>query len=66
MFWPNLYLTVAFVEQEEPGKARAAIDAALQLQPDLSLTTVAAMLRPMRSDLKDRFIASLRKVGLPE
>jgi hypothetical protein len=62
---PNLYLSVAFVEQEESGKARAAIDAALQLQPNLSLTAVAAMFRPM-SDLKDRFLDSLRKAGLPD
>ncbi len=61
-----MYLTVAFVEQEESGKARAAIDAALQLQPDLSLTAVAAMIRPMHSDLRDRFLDSLRKAGLPE
>jgi hypothetical protein len=62
---PNLYLSVAFVEQEEPGKARAAIDAALQLQPNLSLTAVSTMFRPM-SDLKDRFLDSLRKAGLPD
>ncbi len=64
-FMPNLYLSVAFVEQEESGKARAAMDAALQLQPNLSLTAVAAMFRPM-SDLKDRFLDSLRKAGLPD
>ena len=42
------------------------MDAALQLRPDLSVTAVAAMLRPMHSDFKDRFLDALRKVGLPE
>ena len=42
------------------------MDAALQLRPDLSVTAVAAMLRPIHSDFKDRFLDALRKVGLPE
>ena len=65
-FWPNLNLAVAFVEQEEWDKARAAMDAALELQPDLSVTGVAGMLGSLRRDLKDRHLDALRKAGLPE
>ena len=42
------------------------MDAALQLQPDLSVTAVAAMLGSFRPDLKDRYLDGLRKMGLPE
>ncbi len=65
-FWANLNLAVAFVEQEEWDKARAAMDAALGLQPDLSVTAVAAILGSLRPDLKDRHLDALRKAGLPE
>ncbi len=65
-FWPNLHLVVAFVEQEEWDKARAAMDAALQLQPDLSLTVVAAIIRQFHLDYKDRILSALRKAGLPK
>jgi len=65
-FWANLNLAVAFVEQERSGKARAAVDAALELQPDLSVTAVAGMLGSLRRDLKDRHLDGLRKAGLPE
>ncbi|MCH7795441.1 MAG: tetratricopeptide repeat protein [Proteobacteria bacterium] len=65
-FWANLSLAVAFVEQEESGKVRAAMDAALELQPDLSVTAVAAMLGSLHPDWKDRYLDGLRKAGLPE
>ncbi len=65
-FWANLNLAVAFVEQEESGKVRAAMDAALELQRDLSVTGVAGMLGSLRRDLKDRYLDGLRKAGLPE
>jgi Flp pilus assembly protein TadD len=65
-FWTNLNLAVVFVEQEEWDKARAAIDAALQMQPDLSVTAVAAMLGSLHPDWKDRHLDDLRKAGLPE
>ncbi len=42
------------------------MDAALQLQPDLSVTAVAAMLGSLHSDWKDRYLDGLRKTGLPE
>ncbi len=42
------------------------MDAALELQPDLSLTAVAAMIPTLRLDLKDRHLDALRKAGLPE
>ncbi len=57
---------MAFVEQEELDKARAALVAALELRPDLSVTAVAAMIRPVQPDHKDRFLDALRKAGLPE
>jgi len=66
LFWPNLNLAVAFVEQEEWDKARAAMDAELELQPDLSVTAVAAMLGSLHPDWKDRYLDGLRKAGLPE
>ncbi len=65
-FWPNLNLAVAFVEQEESDKARAAIDAVLEMQPDLSLTAVAAVVGSLHPDHKDRFLDALRRAGLPE
>ncbi len=42
------------------------MDAALELQPDLSVTAVAGMLGSLRRDLKDRYLDGLRKAGLPE
>ena len=66
IFWPNLNLVVAFVEQEEWDKAVAAMDAELELQPDLSVTAVAAMLGSLHPDWKDRYLDGLRKAGLPE
>ena len=66
LFWPKLNLAVAFVEQEEWDKARAAMDAELELQPDLSVTAVAAMLGSLHPDWKDRYLDGLRKAGLPE
>jgi TolB-like protein/Flp pilus assembly protein TadD len=65
-FWANLNLAVAFVEQEESGKVRAAMDAALELQPNLSVTAVAGMLGSLRRDLKGHYLDGLRKAGLPE
>ena len=66
IFWPNVNLAVAFVEQEEWDKARAAINAELELQPDLSVTAVAAMLGSLHPNWKDRYLDGLRKAGLPE
>jgi len=65
-FWANLNLAVAFVEQEEWDKARAAMDAALELQPDLSVTAVAGMLGSLHPDWKDRHLDGLRNAGLPD
>ena len=65
-FWANLNLAVAFVEQEESGQVRAAMDAALELQPDLSVTAVAAMLGSLHPDWKDRYLDGLHKAGLPD
>ncbi|MFQ5784422.1 MAG: adenylate/guanylate cyclase domain-containing protein [Alphaproteobacteria bacterium] len=66
IFWPNVNLAVAFVGQEEWDKARAALDAELELQPDLSVTAVAAMLGSLHPDWKDRYLDALHKAGLPQ
>jgi len=48
------------------GKARAAMDAELELQPHLSVIAVAKMLGSLHPEWKDRYLDALRKVGLPE
>ena len=63
---PPPVLHGGLVEQEELDKARAAMDTALQVRPDLSVTAVAAMIRPLQPDLKDRFLDAVRSAGLPE
>ena len=47
-------------------EARAALDDALRKQPNLTVTTVAVMLRGIHPDYKDPYLAALRKAGLAE
>ena len=65
-FWPHANLARALVGLDRLDEARAAIDDALRKQPDLTVTTVAAMLRGLHPDYKEPALDGLRKAGLPE
>ena len=64
--WSQLGLAAAFVALERMDDARTAINEALRFRPDLSLRSVATMLRPQYSENNERYLNSLRMAGLPE
>jgi adenylate cyclase len=64
--WSHLGLAAAFVALQRIDDARAAINEALRTRPDLSLTSVAAMLRPRYTENNERYLGYLREAGLPE
>ena len=57
---------MAFYELDRPAEAEAALETARGMQADLSLSTVTTMLRPTHADFRDRLVAALRQLGLPE
>jgi adenylate cyclase len=61
-------LAVSYVGLGRLGEARAAIDEALRLNPDLTLAVVSEEYRRvnMHPDLSTRWLDDLRKAGLPE
>ena len=65
IFWSHAVLAMAFVELNRPEEAQASLEEALRLQPDLSLSTISTMIRPLRSGFKNRITKALRDLGLP-
>ncbi len=47
-------------------EARAALDGALSKQPDLTVSTAAAMLHQLHPSYKEAHLDALRKAGLAE
>ncbi len=47
-------------------EARTVIEDMARIKPDLSVSTVYAMLPYIDVDFRERMVAALRKAGLPE
>ena len=65
-FWPHATLARVFAGLDRMDEARAALDDALRKQPNLTVTTVAVMLRGIHPDYKEPYLDALRKAGLAE
>jgi adenylate cyclase len=66
VFWSNAQLAMAFYELDHLPEAHASLEAARGMQADLSLGTVMTMLRPVNAEFRERMVAALRQLGLPE
>jgi adenylate cyclase len=66
--WLHRTLALSYVELGRLDEARAAIDEALRIRPDLNEAVVRDQWRTMnvRPDLAERGLAALRDAGLPE
>ncbi len=65
-FWPHINLASAYVALDRREEARAAVDNALRMQPDLSVATISTIIGPMHRPSDDYFLDSLRRAGLPD
>lgn len=66
IFWPYVHLVRAYVELDQLEDARAAMNGALDKQPELTLTTMADMLRTQQHAYRERTLHGLRIAGLPQ
>ncbi len=64
--WPHLQLAEALFMQDRLEEARLACDKALEINPDLSLSTLRAMLATSAPAGLDHMIDVYGKIGLPE
>ena len=65
-YWADLNLAATFVERNELDQARAAMEAARRLKPDVSLSSTNSIYRAVPADIKDRILGALGRIGLPE
>ncbi len=65
-FWPHVGLVFALAELDRLEAARAALDDALSIRPDLSVSVIASVNHTMHLEYRERYLDALRKVGLPE
>ena len=65
---PHRVVAVSYVKLGRLGEARAAIDEALRVSPDLTLAVAREQYRRINADpgLTERWLDALRKAGLPE
>ena len=66
LLWPHFTLTVALAGQDRLDEARAAIEAARRVKPDLSASMIRRLMPHFHSEYLERWIEALRKAGLPE
>ncbi len=64
--WPHLGLASALAEQDRTAEARTIMEDMARIKPDLSVSTLYAMLPHIDVDFWERMVAALRKVGLPD
>ena len=64
--WPHLCLASALAEQDRTAEARTVMEDLARIKPDVSVSTVYAMLPHMDADFWERMVAALRKAGLPD
>ncbi len=65
-YWPHAVLAAALAHLGQMDEARAAIAAALEQKPDLSLAYLAKTLPTKEPDGLEPYLEGLRKAGLPE
>ena len=65
-FLPHMNFAAALAEAGQPSEARAALEAAMRLQPALSIGFVRDRLVGMHEITLESLLASLRKAGVPE
>ncbi len=65
-FWPHVGLVFALAELDRLEAARAALDDALSIRADLSVSVIASVNHTMHLEYRERYLDALRKVGLPE
>ena len=66
VIWPYLNEAICYAQLGRLDLARAAIEAARQIKPDLSVAFFEMALPWQVPELKERFTDALRKAGLPE
>jgi adenylate cyclase len=64
--WPYLALAAARAHLDQMDEARAAVKAALEQKPDLSLSYLKKILPTKHPEGLDPYVNGLRKAGLPE
>jgi adenylate cyclase len=65
-YWPPATLAAALAHLDQMEEARAAVAAALEAKPDLTLAYVAETLPTKEPSGLDSYLDGLRKAGLPE
>jgi adenylate cyclase len=65
-YWPHSALAAALAHLDQIDEARAAVAAALDAVPDLSITYLAKTLPTKQAGGLDPYLEGLRKAGLPE
>ena len=65
-YWPPAALATALAHLDQMEEARAAVAAALEAKPDLTLAYVAETLPTKEPGGLDPYLDGLRKAGLPE
>jgi adenylate cyclase len=65
-FWPHITLAVALARQDQLDEARAAIEEARRVKPDISLSVIQRLLPHLHPEYLERYIDALRNAGLPE
>ncbi len=64
--WPHAALAAALAHLDQMDEARAAVKAALEQKPDLSLSYLKKTLPTKEPDGLDPYLDGLREAGLPE
>jgi len=65
-YWPHAALAAALAHLDQMDEARAAVAAALEAMPDLSLSYLAKTLPTKHPGGLDPYLDGLREAGLPE
>jgi adenylate cyclase len=65
-YWPHATLAAALAHLDQMDEARAAVAAALEAMPDLSLSYLAKILPTKEPTGLDPYLDGLREAGLPE
>ena len=65
-FWPYVFLASAYGLQGNSNEARAAYDSARKLNPELSAAFIKVPYGTMHTAYLEKFLAGLRKAGMPE
>ena len=65
-YWPHAALAAALAHLDQMDEARAAVAAALEAMPDLSLAYLAKILPTKEPTGLDPYLDGLREAGLPE